>query len=156
MAERLNQRWPGRVGTVLQAYLYRTAEDAKRLVEQGIRIRLCKGAYQEPASIAFPEKADVDRNYVDLMVYLASSGVFCGMATHDEKIINVMRRVVEKSGLPKDQFEFQMLYGVRRDLQRQAGGGGVWGSDVYSVWAGMVPVLYAAVGGTAGECAVSG
>ena len=119
MTERLHQRWPGRVGTVLQAYLYRTADDAKRLVEQGIRIRLCKGAYKEPASLAFPEKADVDRNYVDLMVYLASSGVFCGMATHDEKIISVMRRVVEKSGLPKDQFEFQMLYGVRRDLQRK-------------------------------------
>ena len=119
MAERLNERWPGRVGTVLQAYLYRTADDAKRLVEQGIRIRLCKGAYQEPASIAFPNKADVDTNYTNLMLYLATSGVFCGMATHDEAIINTMRRVVEERKLPKHLFEFQMLYGVRRDLQRK-------------------------------------
>ncbi len=119
MTERLHGRWPGRVGTVLQAYLYRTVDDAKRLVDQGIRIRLCKGAYQEPASIAFPEKADVDRNYADLMVYLATSGVFCGMATHDEAIIERMCSIVNERELPKDWFEFQMLYGVRRDLQRR-------------------------------------
>ena len=119
MTERLHGRWPGRVGTVLQAYLYRTADDARRLVEQGIRIRLCKGAYQEPASIAFPEKADVDRNYCDLMLYLATSGVFCGMATHDEAIIDLMRGFVQEKNVPKHLFEFQMLYGVRRDLQRE-------------------------------------
>ncbi len=130
MAERLHGRWPGRVGTVLQAYLYRTADDAKRLVEQGIRIRLCKGAYQELAEIAFPEKVDVDRNYTDLMLYLAASGVFCGMATHDEKIIGTMRQFVEKTGLPKDRFEFQMLYGVRRDLQRSLAAEG-YGVRVY-------------------------
>ena len=130
MTERLNERWPGRVGTVLQAYLYRTADDAKRLVEQGIRIRLCKGAYKEPAELAFPDKTDVDRNYTDLMIYLASSGVFCGMATHDEKIIDAMRQVVEKTGLAKDQFEFQMLFGVRRDLQRKLAAEG-YGVRVY-------------------------
>ena len=130
MAERLNGRWPGRVGTVLQAYLYRTADDAKRLVEQGIRIRLCKGAYQEPASIAFPNKADVDTNYTNLMLYLATSGVFCGIATHDEAIINTMRRVVEERKLPKHLFEFQMLYGVRRDLQRKLAAEG-YGVRVY-------------------------
>ena len=119
MTERLNGRWPGRVGTVLQAYLYRTADDAKRLVEQGIRIRLCKGAYKEPASIAFPDKADVDRNYADLMIYLATSGVFCGIATHDEAIIDSMRRFVAEKRIPKSLFEFQMLYGIRRDLQRK-------------------------------------
>ena len=119
MVERLHGRWPGRVGTVLQAYLYRTVDDARRLVEQGIRIRLCKGAYQEPADVAFPSKADVDENYTHLMMYLATSGVFCGMATHDEAIIDTMRRVVEEKKLPKRLFEFQMLYGVRRDLQRQ-------------------------------------
>ena len=118
MTERLNGRWPGRVGTVLQAYLYRTADDCKRLVDQGIRIRLCKGAYKEPSDLAFPLKSDVDQNYERLMIYLATSGVFCGLATHDEAIVNTMCRFVEAKNLPKDAFEFQMLYGVRRDLQR--------------------------------------
>lgn len=109
----------GRVGTVLQAYLYRTKRDAERLISQGIRIRLCKGAYQESASIAFPQKSDVDRNYITLMHRLATSGVFCGIATHDERIIADMRRFTAEHNLPKQTFEFQMLYGVRRDLQRQ-------------------------------------
>lgn len=108
----------GRVGTVLQAYLYRSADDAKRLVEQGIRIRLCKGAYQERAEVAFPKKRDVDENYVALMTYLATSGVCCGIATHDERIVNQMRGFVRTYGVSKDRFEFQMLYGIRRDLQR--------------------------------------
>ena len=120
MTERLNARpgMKGRVGTVLQAYLYRTADDAKRLVDQGIRIRLCKGAYKEPAEKAFPDKRDVDENYVALMTYLATSGVFCGIATHDERIVTAMRGFVRRYGVPKDVFEFQMLYGIRRDLQR--------------------------------------
>ncbi len=109
----------GRVGTVLQAYLYRTGRDAERLLSQGIRIRLCKGAYKEPDSVAFPQKSDVDRNYITLMHRLASSGVFCGIATHDEHIINNMRQFVAEQNLPKHAFEFQMLYGIRRDLQRQ-------------------------------------
>ncbi len=121
MTERLHARqgMKGRVGTVLQAYLYRTADDAKRLVEQGIRIRLCKGAYKEPAELAFPQKRDVDANYVAVMTYLASSGVFCGLATHDEAIVDKMRTFVRETGLPETAFEFQMLYGIRRDLQRQ-------------------------------------
>ncbi len=119
MTERLHGRWPGRVGTVLQAYLYRTVDDARRLAEQGIRIRLCKGAYKESALVAFASKADVDENYERLMIYLATSGVFCGMATHDERIIDAMRAFVERTKLPKDRFEFQMLYGIRRDLQRK-------------------------------------
>ena len=119
MTERLNARFPGCVGTVLQAYLRRTAADAKRLVGQGIRIRLCKGAYKEPAEIAFPEKKDVDQSYSELMLYLANSGVFCGLATHDEVIIGRMRRFVAETKLDKSKFEFQMLYGVRRDLQRK-------------------------------------
>jgi proline dehydrogenase len=130
MTERLNMRWPGRVGTVLQAYLYRTADDAKRLVDQGIRIRLCKGAYKEPAEIAFPDKVDVDENYEKLMVYLATSGVFCGLATHDEAIIHDMCRFVEAKKIPKSSFEFQMLYGVRRDLQRKLAAEG-YGVRVY-------------------------
>ena len=119
LTEHLHARWPGRVGTVLQAYLKRTAADARRLVGQGIRIRLCKGAYQEPASIAFPDKKDVDQNYSELMLFMATSGVFCGMATHDEVIIGRMRRFVEETKLDRSNFEFQMLYGVRRDLQRK-------------------------------------
>ena len=130
LVERLHGRWPGSVGAVLQAYLYRTADDAKRLVDQGIRIRLCKGAYQEPASLAFPSKADVDANYRDLMIYLSTSGVFCGMATHDEKLIATLTRFFEEKGLPKQMFEFQMLYGVRRDLQRQLAAQG-FGVRVY-------------------------
>ena len=119
MTERLHSIWPGRVGAVLQAYLFRTEQDAKRLVGQGIRVRLCKGAYKEPASIAFADKADTDANYVMIMKQLATSGVFCGMATHDEEIITEMQRFVAKTGLDKHSFEFQMLYGIRRDLQRK-------------------------------------
>jgi proline dehydrogenase len=119
MTERLHARWPGRVGTVLQAYLFRTEADAERLVAQGIRIRLCKGAYKEPPSIAFADKDDTDKNYVKLMKRLATSGVFCGMATHDEEIIDEMRRFVAATSLDKRAFEFQMLYGIRRDLQRK-------------------------------------
>jgi len=120
MAERLHAmpNGRGRVGAVLQAYLYRTADDAKRLIDQGIRIRLCKGAYKERAEVAFPQKSDVDENYAALMVYLATSGVCCGMATHDERLIRELCAFTERHGLAKDAFEFQMLYGIRRDLQR--------------------------------------
>jgi proline dehydrogenase len=119
MTERLYARFPGALGTVLQAYLYRTEADMERLLAQGIRIRLCKGAYKEPAEIAFPAKADVDANYVKLMKRCATSGVFCGLATHDEAIIDHMRAFVTETKLDKRAFEFQMLYGVRRDLQRK-------------------------------------
>ena len=119
MTERLHHRFPGRVGTVLQAYLYRTEEDAERLLRQGIRIRLCKGAYKEPPSLAFPDKADVDKNYVKLMKRMATSGVFCGLATHDEAILDEMRGFARQQKIDANAFEFQMLYGVRRDLQRK-------------------------------------
>jgi proline dehydrogenase len=124
MTERLHERWPGSVGTVLQAYLYRTAEDAERLLGQGIRIRLCKGAYQEGPAVAFAAKADVDANYVGLMQRMVTYakdgvGVFCGIATHDERIVDAMRAFVRERGVAKSAFEFQMLYGVRRNLQRR-------------------------------------
>ncbi len=118
MTERLHARFPGSTGTVLQAYLYRTEADAERLLKQRIRIRLCKGAYKEGPGIAFPAKPDVDASYAKLMRRLAGSGVFCGIATHDESLIGQMRQFVHETGLAKDAFEFQMLYGVRRDLQR--------------------------------------
>jgi proline dehydrogenase len=120
----------GHLGTVLQAYLYRTEEDARLLCSEGIRIRLCKGAYKEPAAVAFPIKQDVDANYIKLAKQLLKSGVFHGLATHDEKIINTMRAWALKEGVAKTAFEFQMLHGVRRDLQEQLAKEG-WGVRCY-------------------------
>jgi proline dehydrogenase len=121
MTERLQTRGdgPGRVGTVLQAYLYRTEGDVERLLRQGIRIRLCKGAYKEPPAIAFPDKPDVDANYIKLAERLMNSGVFCGIATHDEAIVEKLLTFTREHDVPQDAFEFQMLYGIRRDLQRR-------------------------------------
>jgi proline dehydrogenase len=135
MTERLARRFPGSVGTVLQAYLFRTDTDTTRLLEQGIRIRLCKGAYKEGPEIAFPAKADVDANYVQLMKRMVAfsrdgKGVFCGIATHDEAIIDKMRAFVNDNRIDKRAFEFQMLYGVRRDLQRRLAAEG-YGVRVY-------------------------
>ncbi|HEV8385121.1 MAG TPA: proline dehydrogenase family protein [Candidatus Acidoferrales bacterium] len=108
-----------RVGAVIQAYLYRSEQDVKDLLAIGCRIRLCKGAYQEPASIAFPKKADVDNNYIHLMQFLLPSGIYHGIATHDPRMIEATRDFAAKHGIGKDQFEFQMLYGIRTDLQQQ-------------------------------------
>jgi len=108
----------GRVGIVIQAYLYRSEADIARLLEEGIRIRLCKGAYKEPPNLAFPAKADVDANFVKLMKTLLKSGIFHGIATHDEAMIAATRQFVRGEGIDPGSFEFQMLYGVRRDLQR--------------------------------------
>jgi proline dehydrogenase len=108
----------GRVGVVIQAYLYRSGTDIEHLLAQGIRIRLCKGAYQEPPKVAFPDKADVDKSFVRLMQVLLQSGVYHGIATHDEKMIEATCRFAQERGIKPDQFEFQMLYGVRRDLQK--------------------------------------
>jgi proline dehydrogenase len=124
ITERLAARFPAHVGTVLQSYLYRTAADAKRLLDQGIRIRLCKGAYKEGPEVAFPAKAEVDANYVSLMKQMVTfskdgKGVFCGIATHDERIIETLLAFVRENKVSKMAFEFQMLYGIRRDLQRQ-------------------------------------
>ncbi|HEV2578765.1 MAG TPA: proline dehydrogenase family protein [Acidobacteriaceae bacterium] len=119
ITERLFARFPGAVGTVLQAYMFRTDADADRLLRQGIRIRLCKGAYKEPPEIAFPAKADVDANYLKLARRMMTSGVFCGIATHDEAIIDELCRFTDAHSIEKSAFEFQMLYGIRRDLQRK-------------------------------------
>jgi len=113
-----------RVGVALQAYLYRTAKDLESLLPLGSAIRIVKGAYLEPPAVAFPEKADVDKNYVRLMERLLLAGNYPGLATHDEAIIAHARRFVRRHDIGTDRFEFQMLYGVRRDLQeklRQAG-----------------------------------
>ena len=109
----------GRVGAVIQSYLYRSEQDVNDLLAERIRIRLCKGAYKEPPEIAFPKKADVDANYVKLAKVLVKSGVYHGIATHDERIIAEMKQFASAENIPASAYEFQMLYGVRRDLQQQ-------------------------------------
>lgn len=109
----------GRVGAVIQSYLYRSEKDVEALLTEGIRIRLCKGAYQEPAEIAFQKKADVDANYVKLMKMLLKSGTYHGIATHDPKMIAATRQFARAEKIPPEAFEFQMLYGIRRDLQHR-------------------------------------
>ena len=107
------------VGIVLQSYLYRTLADAQELVKLPARIRICKGAYNEPPEVAFPDKKDVDANYVKVMQLLLSSGTYHGIATHDPKMIEATIDFATREGIGKEKYEFQMLYGVRRDLQRQ-------------------------------------
>ncbi|HEY6805944.1 MAG TPA: proline dehydrogenase family protein [Pyrinomonadaceae bacterium] len=107
------------VGIVLQSYLHRTYADAQELVKLPARIRICKGAYNEPPEVAFPDKKDVDNNYVRVMQLLLSSGTYHGIATHDPKMIDATINFANKEGIGKDKFEFQMLYGIRRDLQKQ-------------------------------------
>jgi proline dehydrogenase len=115
-------RMPGNaksVGTVIQSYLRRSESDVEKLLAEGIRIRLCKGAYKESAEIAFPAKSDVDANYVKLMKTLMKSGIYHGLATHDEHIIQQAKAFATSEKISHDSFEFQMLYGIRRDLQRK-------------------------------------
>lgn len=105
------------VGIVIQAYLYRSTQDVNDSLARKSRIRLCKGAYDEGAEVAFPAKADVDANFVQLMQRLLVSGVYHGIATHDEAMIAATKEFVARENIARDVFEFQMLYGVRRDLQ---------------------------------------
>jgi proline dehydrogenase len=114
----LHAKYPA-VGTVIQAYLYRSKQDIEMLNARGIRVRLCKGAYLEPASVAFPKKAQVDANYVELMQLLLDQGAYPAIATHDEKMIAATKAYAASHNISRDAFEFQMLYGIRRDLQRQ-------------------------------------
>ena len=107
------------VGTVIQAYLYRSKGDIEMLNERGIRVRLCKGAYLEAAGVAFPKKDQVDGNYIELMRLLLDKGTYPAIATHDEKMIAATKAYAESRQISRDAFEFQMLYGIRRDLQRQ-------------------------------------
>jgi proline dehydrogenase len=107
------------IGTVIQSYLYRSQADVTDLLAYGCRIRLCKGAYKEPAEVAFPKKKDVDANFVALMQMLLSSGFYHGIATHDPAMIAATIRFAAAKQISKDDFEFQMLYGVRTDLQRR-------------------------------------
>jgi len=107
------------VGIVIQAYLFRTEKDAEELLKLGARIRVCKGAYKEPSEVAFPKKADVDANFVKITRLLLASGGFHGIATHDENMISATIQFANEQGVSPDKFEFQMLYGIRRDLQEK-------------------------------------
>ena len=109
----------GSVRAVIQAYLYRSESDIEDLCRQSIPVRLCKGAYQEPSDVAFPQKLEVDRNYVRLMTKLLECGTYPAIASHDERIISQAVQCVKEQNITPDRFEFQMLYGIRRDLQRR-------------------------------------
>jgi len=120
----------GAVGAVIQSYMRRAEDDIQKLLADGIRIRLCKGAYKEPEEIAFQKKQEVDANYLKLMKILMKSGVYHGLATHDEKIISQAKAFATQENIPHDAFEFQMLYGIRRDLQKRLAREG-WRMRVY-------------------------
>lgn len=112
------------VGIVIQSYLYRSKDDVKLLIQQGAKVRLCKGAYNEPSDVAFPQKTDVDKSYVTLTHMLLSDeararGTYAAIATHDENMIDAAKAYAAEHKIPHDQFEFQMLYGIRRNLQAQ-------------------------------------
>jgi proline dehydrogenase len=107
------------VGVVIQSYLYRSADDIDHLNTLGARVRLCKGAYKEPPHLAYPEKADVDKSYIELARRLLCDGNYPGLATHDPAIIDWTKQFVREQNIRPERYEFQMLYGVRRDLQQQ-------------------------------------
>ncbi len=119
MVTRLQESFGGNLRAVIQAYLYRSEADIRTLSERSIPIRLCKGAYNEPANVAFPRKSDVDTNYVSLMKLLLERGTYPAIASHDENIIREGVRHIREQKISPERFEFQMLYGIRRDLQRE-------------------------------------
>ena len=112
----LHQRYPN-CGVVLQSYLYRTLDDVARVNAANVRVRLVKGAYDEPPAVAFPKKADVDANFAAAMEQLLRKGTYPAIATHDERLIEATRRFAREQAIAPDRYEFQMLYGIRRDLQ---------------------------------------
>ena len=117
--DRLYPAYKGNVGIVLQSYLYRTWSDVERAIAARSRVRICKGAYKEPAAVAYPDKKEVDQNYVKCTQALMEHGNYPGIATHDPAIIASAKRFADTHGIDRTRFEFQMLYGVRRDLQEQ-------------------------------------
>jgi proline dehydrogenase len=130
LAVRLREQGWANVGVVLQASLRRTPDDVVRMNALGIRVRLCKGAYLEPERVAYQDKADVDRAYMELTRRLLSGGTYPAIATHDEHMIDAALEFAGREGIARDAFEFQMLYGVRRDLQRRLAADG-WRVRVY-------------------------
>jgi proline dehydrogenase len=118
IATRLHRRH-GSCGAVIQAYLRRSAADVGALIGLGIRVRLCKGAYLEKPPLAFASKAEVDRDFLELAKKLLTGGVYPAIATHDERMIERVERFAANNRIGRDRFEFQMLYGIRRDLQKR-------------------------------------
>ncbi len=119
LVHHIQQHFKGHVRAVIQAYLYRSENDIRNLSEQEIPVRLCKGAYRESADKAFPRKPEVDANYLKLMKQLLDHGTYPAIASHDDRIIREAFRYIEEQKIAPERFEFQMLYGIRRDLQRQ-------------------------------------
>ncbi len=117
--EKIHRVYPENIGMVIQSYLYRSKEDIIHAIENRHRIRLCKGAYKEPPDIAFPDKRDVNKNYEEMAKDLILKGNYPAIATHDERLINIAESFAKENNIPKDRFEFQMLYGIRRDLQKR-------------------------------------
>ena len=111
--------YPQNIGMVIQSYLYRSKKDAEYAIENQHRIRLCKGAYKEPPDIAFPDKRDVNKNFEGMTKELLLKGNYPAIATHDEKLIDISKNFAIENGISKDKFEFQMLYGIRRDIQER-------------------------------------
>ena len=112
------------VGVVIQSYLYRSEQDVNTINQMGARVRLCKGAYAEPPEVAFPAKSDTDANYRRLSERLLTQGTYPGIATHDESMIEHVKSFAKANGIANDRFEFQMLYGIRRQKQEQLLGEG--------------------------------
>jgi proline dehydrogenase len=119
MVVRLQELFPGQIRAVIQAYLYRSEADIRMLSVHRIPVRLCKGAYREPQSVAFPKKSEVDANYLKLVKLLLAEGAYPAIASHDESILREVVRHIKEHRIASDRFEFQMLYGIRRDLQRK-------------------------------------
>jgi proline dehydrogenase len=117
--DRLYPSFKANVGIVLQSYLYRTKDDVLKATGARARVRICKGAYKEPPTVAWQDKKEVDRNYIECMQELLTNGNYPGIATHDPRIIDAAKAYVKSNGIATERFEFQMLYGVRRDLQEQ-------------------------------------
>lgn len=115
---RLHEKYTN-IGIAIQSYLYRSQMDVRLLIEKGASVRLVKGAYKEPAQIAFPKKRDVDKNFEELMKSLLLKGNYPAIATHDERLINEAIRFADENGIPKERFEFQMLLGIKRKLQKR-------------------------------------
>ena len=139
------------VGVVIQSYLRRSAADVERLIAEGTRVRLCKGAYDEPAELAFVTRAEVDGSYVALMERLLATGRYPALATHDLAIIRAAIAFARREGIGPERFEFQMLYGVRRDLQAQLVTRRLDGPRLRPVRDRVVSVLHAPHGGATGQ-----
>src|SRR2546425_10182454 len=118
LTKRVRAKSPA-VGVVIQSYLYRSERDVTDLISIGCRLRLCKGAYKEPPEIAFPAKGDVEANYIKLMQLMLSSDIYHGIAPHDPRMLAATLSFIAQHKIPKDQFEFQMLYGIRTDVQKK-------------------------------------